>query len=134
MVLSASCHHSPSLMQFHVDVFRAISEAIEIISNGKHDPIRAHERIKTFYDWAQVAERTEVVYDTVVKSKQMELWERMKRFVRSSCSLNFAYVIGQNDGARPFRRTDILNHPCRGLSIFHVFGVVVPEGRYGFRC
>ncbi|SJL12727.1 uncharacterized protein ARMOST_16158 [Armillaria ostoyae] len=61
------------------DVFRAISEAIEIISNEKHDPIRAHERIKTFYDWAQVAERTEVVYDTVVKSRQMELWERMKR-------------------------------------------------------
>ncbi|PBK83481.1 glycosyltransferase family 4 protein [Armillaria gallica] len=61
------------------DVFRAISEAIEIISDGKHGPIRAHERIKTFYDWAQVAERTEVVYDTVVKSRQMELWERMKR-------------------------------------------------------
>ncbi|PBK60532.1 UDP-Glycosyltransferase/glycogen phosphorylase [Armillaria solidipes] len=61
------------------DVFRAISEAIKIISDGKHDPIRAHERIKTFYDWAQVAECTEVVYDTVVKSRQMELWERMKR-------------------------------------------------------
>ncbi|PBK80733.1 UDP-Glycosyltransferase/glycogen phosphorylase [Armillaria gallica] len=52
------------------DVFRAISE---------HDLIRAHERIKTFYDWAQVAERTEVVYDTVVKPRQMELWEEMKR-------------------------------------------------------
>ncbi|KAK0449676.1 glycosyltransferase family 4 protein [Desarmillaria tabescens] len=61
------------------DVFRAISEAIEIISDGLHDPIRTHERIKTFYDWVQVAERTEVVYDTVVKSRQMELWERMKR-------------------------------------------------------
>ncbi|PBK63307.1 UDP-Glycosyltransferase/glycogen phosphorylase [Armillaria solidipes] len=61
------------------DVFRAISEAIEIISNEKHDPIRAHKRIKTFYDWEQVAERTEVVYDTVVKSRQIELWERMKR-------------------------------------------------------
>ncbi len=80
-------------MQFLADVFRAISEAIEIISDGKHDPILAHERIKTFYDWAQVAERTEVVYDTVVKSRQMELWERMKRFVWSSRFFNFAYVI-----------------------------------------
>ncbi|PBK81672.1 UDP-Glycosyltransferase/glycogen phosphorylase [Armillaria gallica] len=69
------------------DVFRAISEAIEIISDGKHDPIHAHERVKTFYDWVQVAERAEVVYDTVVKSRQMELWERMKRFVRSSRSM-----------------------------------------------
>ncbi|PBK94570.1 PIGA-domain-containing protein [Armillaria gallica] len=60
-------------------VFRAISEAIEMISDGKHDPIHAHERVKTFYDWAQVAERTEVVYDTDVKSRQMELWERTKR-------------------------------------------------------
>ncbi|KAK0215588.1 transferase [Armillaria fumosa] len=55
------------------DVFRAISEAIEIISEGKHDPIRAHERIKTFYDWVQVTEPTEV------KSRQTELWQRMKR-------------------------------------------------------
>ncbi|PBK94607.1 hypothetical protein ARMGADRAFT_1078500 [Armillaria gallica] len=69
------------------DVFRAISEAIEIISDGKHDPIHAHERVKTFYNWAQVAERTKVVYDTVVKSRQMEFWERMKRFVRSSRSM-----------------------------------------------
>ncbi|KAK0463480.1 transferase [Desarmillaria tabescens] len=55
------------------DVFRAISEAIEIISDGLHDPIRAHERDQ------DVAERTEVVYDTVVKSRQVDLWERMKR-------------------------------------------------------
>ncbi|KAK0192001.1 transferase [Armillaria mellea] len=61
------------------DVFRVISEAIEIASEEKHDPVRAYERIETFYDWAQVAERTEVVYDTVVKSRQMGLWERMKR-------------------------------------------------------
>ncbi|PBK98853.1 UDP-Glycosyltransferase/glycogen phosphorylase [Armillaria gallica] len=69
------------------DVSRAVSEAIEMISDGKRDPIHAHERVKTFYDWVQVAERAEVVYDTVVKSRQMELWERMKRFVRSSRSM-----------------------------------------------
>ncbi len=59
------------------DVFRAISEAIEIIFDGKHNPILAHEWIKTFCAWAQVTERTEVVSDTVVKSRQVELWERM---------------------------------------------------------
>ncbi|KAI3598523.1 glycosyltransferase family 4 protein [Moniliophthora roreri] len=61
------------------DVFRAMSEAIQLVSRGEHDPIRAHERIKTFYDWGQVAERTEKVYDAVMKSPQRDLWERMQR-------------------------------------------------------
>jgi len=61
------------------DVIRAISEAIHIVSQGKHDPMRAHERVRTFYDWVQVTERTERVYDTVLKSKQRDLWERMCR-------------------------------------------------------
>ncbi|KAK1226917.1 Phosphatidylinositol N-acetylglucosaminyltransferase GPI3 subunit [Marasmius sp. AFHP31] len=61
------------------DVFRAMSEAIQIVSQGKHDPALAHERIKTFYDWAQVTDRTEKVYDTVMKSPQRGLWERMQR-------------------------------------------------------
>ncbi|KAL0572128.1 Phosphatidylinositol N-acetylglucosaminyltransferase GPI3 subunit [Marasmius crinis-equi] len=61
------------------DVFRAISEAIQIVSQGKHDPARAHERVKRFYDWAQVTERTEKVYDTVMKTPQRDLWMRMQR-------------------------------------------------------
>ncbi|TFK70802.1 transferase, partial [Pluteus cervinus] len=61
------------------DVFRAISEAIEIVKNGKHDPLRAHERIKTFYTWEDVAARTEKVYDAVIKSPQMDLLERIQR-------------------------------------------------------
>jgi len=62
-----------------VDVIRALSEAIRIVSQGRHDPIRAHERIKEFYNWNQVAERTEVVYDTVLKSEPRDLWTRMQR-------------------------------------------------------
>lgn len=61
-----------------------MSEAIQIVAQGKHDPHRAHERIKTFYDWTQVAERTELVYDTVLKSPQRELWERIVRYVANS--------------------------------------------------
>ncbi|KAG6917608.1 hypothetical protein DXG01_001837 [Tephrocybe rancida] len=61
------------------DVFRAMSEAINLVSAGKHDPQKAHERVKTFYNWEDVATRTEKVYDAVVKSPQMELWERMRR-------------------------------------------------------
>ncbi|KAL9709824.1 Phosphatidylinositol N-acetylglucosaminyltransferase GPI3 subunit [Leucoagaricus gongylophorus] len=61
------------------DVFRAISEAIMIIAAGKHDPEKAHERVKTFYDWHQVATRTERVYSKVMHSRQMELMERIER-------------------------------------------------------
>ena len=56
-----------------------MSEAIQIVSQGKHDPVLAHERVKTFYDWAQVTERTEKVYDTVMKSPQRDLWQRLQR-------------------------------------------------------
>ncbi|KAG6888192.1 hypothetical protein C0995_009971 [Termitomyces sp. Mi166 len=61
------------------DVFRAMSEAIGIVAAGKHDPQKAHERVKTFYNWEDVAARTEKVYDAVIKSPQMDLWERMRR-------------------------------------------------------
>ena len=61
------------------DLFRALSEAIAIVSKGQHNPIEAHQRVKNFYNWADVAERTETVYDAVVKSEQKDLWTRMQR-------------------------------------------------------
>ncbi|KAF9494813.1 glycosyltransferase family 4 protein [Pleurotus eryngii] len=61
------------------DVFRAVSEAIEIVSEGRHDPQQAHERIKTFYNWEDVAERTEVVYSAALNSPQRDLMERICR-------------------------------------------------------
>lgn len=64
-----------------IDVFRAISEAIAIVAAGKHNPIKAHERVKTFYDWRSVASRTEKVYTAVMQSSQMELMERIQRYV-----------------------------------------------------
>ncbi|KIJ15119.1 glycosyltransferase family 4 protein [Paxillus involutus ATCC 200175] len=61
------------------DVFRAISEAIHIVSQGKHDPLEAHERVKSFYDWMEVAERTEAVYNTVIRSDPIDFGTRMQR-------------------------------------------------------
>ncbi|KIJ29273.1 glycosyltransferase family 4 protein [Sphaerobolus stellatus SS14] len=62
-----------------VDVMRALEEAIQIVSQNKHDPIRAHERIKEFYNWGQVADRTEVVYNSILQSEPRDLWTRMQR-------------------------------------------------------
>ncbi|KAI0057716.1 glycosyltransferase family 4 protein [Artomyces pyxidatus] len=61
------------------DVFRAMAEAIAIVSRGDHDPHRAHERIRGFYDWGQVAARTEIVYRAVMASPPRELWTRIER-------------------------------------------------------
>ncbi|KIJ63058.1 glycosyltransferase family 4 protein [Hydnomerulius pinastri MD-312] len=61
------------------DVFRAISEAVHIVSQGNHDPLEAHERVKSFYDWMQVAERTENVYNTVIRSEPIDFWTRVQR-------------------------------------------------------
>ncbi|KAJ3519930.1 hypothetical protein NMY22_g12973 [Coprinellus aureogranulatus] len=61
------------------DVVRAVSEAIEFVSAGKHDPYVGHELIKEFYHWDHVTARTEKVYEAVMKSPQMELPERIVR-------------------------------------------------------
>ncbi|CDO75438.1 hypothetical protein BN946_scf184693.g7 [Trametes cinnabarina] len=61
------------------DVVRAMSEAIELVAAGKHDPLRAHERIKDFYDWKEVTRRTEAVYDLVLESEPYDFWTRLQR-------------------------------------------------------
>ncbi|KAJ7931266.1 glycosyltransferase family 4 protein [Mycena leptocephala] len=75
------------------DVCRAVGEAIQIVLEGKHDPILAHERIKTFYDWDQVTVRTEAVYDAVLRSPQMELWERIQRTMQLGLFAGPIYTI-----------------------------------------
>lgn len=61
------------------DVCRAMSEAIAHVSQGGHDPHRAHQRIRGFYDWTRVAERTEVVYREVIAKPPYPLWTRIQR-------------------------------------------------------
>ncbi|KAH9835339.1 transferase [Rhodofomes roseus] len=61
------------------DVIRAMSEAIDIVSKGQHDPARAHERVKQFYDWMQVTERTERVYANVLRTRPRPFWVRLQR-------------------------------------------------------
>lgn len=72
-------------MVLSLDVVRAMSEAIELVSAGKHDPQRAHERIKGFYDWAEIAERTERVYEAVLSSPPRDFWSRMQRYAAPFC-------------------------------------------------
>ena len=62
-----------------IDVIRAMSEAIRIVQAGAHDPQRAHERIRGFYDWSEVADRVENVYTNVLRTPPYDFWTRMRR-------------------------------------------------------
>lgn len=59
---------------------------------GKHDPLQAHERIKTFYNWEEVTSRTEKVYDAVLKSRQIDLMERIQRYVLTSFAFWYLFL------------------------------------------
>ncbi|CAE6481445.1 unnamed protein product [Rhizoctonia solani] len=61
------------------DVTRALGEAIDIVTQGKHDPHKAHKRIKSMYSWADVAERTEKIYNWVATKEPRSFWERLCR-------------------------------------------------------
>lgn len=63
------------------DVVRAMSEAVRIVCEGKHDPLKAHNRIKNFYDWSEITERTEHVYEGVLRSQPYDFWTRFSRQV-----------------------------------------------------
>ena len=58
-----------------------MSEAIRIVSAGKHDPYQAHKRIKDFYDWHEITQRTELVYESVLDSEPYDFWTRLQRLV-----------------------------------------------------
>ncbi|TXT13406.1 hypothetical protein VHUM_00773 [Vanrija humicola] len=62
------------------DVVRALTEAIHTIQAGAHDPHTAHERIKTMYSWASVAERTEEVYRRVLATPGRGTMDRLARY------------------------------------------------------
>lgn len=58
-----------------------MAEAIDIVSKGQHDPAHAHIRVKQFYDWMHIAERTERVYANVRQTRPRSFWLRMQRSV-----------------------------------------------------
>lgn len=61
------------------DVIRALSKAIRHISSHGHDRNLAHEMVKGYYDWENVTERTEQVYERVICSEERTFGERVQR-------------------------------------------------------
>lgn len=65
-----------------------MSEAIRFVSAGKHDPYRAHERIKGFYDWHEITQRTELVYESAMESEPYDFWTRLHRLADPLSAIN----------------------------------------------
>ncbi|KAF8670641.1 Glycosyltransferase family 4 protein [Rhizoctonia solani] len=61
------------------DVTRALGEAIAIVTKGKHNPQKAHERIRSMYSWTDVAQRTNEIYNWVATKEPLSFWERLCR-------------------------------------------------------
>lgn len=60
------------------DLIEKVKEAIEQLPN--FDPLAAHEQVKSMYSWFDVAQRTEVVYDRLLREERVPLIERLRRF------------------------------------------------------
>ena len=69
----------PHIFRMFLDVVRAMIEAIRIVSAGKHDPFLCQERIKDFYDWKEITQRTEAVYESVMDTPTYDFWTRIQR-------------------------------------------------------
>jgi phosphatidylinositol glycan class A protein len=60
------------------DIVEALTEAIENIKNVK--PLELHARARRMYNWHEVAERTELVYDKIIDLKEVSLFHRLRRY------------------------------------------------------
>ncbi|GAA5824277.1 hypothetical protein JCM11251_001595 [Rhodosporidiobolus azoricus] len=74
----------PGLVEFAEpdvdDLVRAISRAIVHVRSGRHDPLLAHEQLKTVYSWTDVTERTEKVYYHAMEVPRVPVVERLRRY------------------------------------------------------
>ncbi|MBA0708052.1 hypothetical protein Golax_020043 [Gossypium laxum] len=61
------------------DMVHAIRKAISILPNI--DPQVMHDRMKRLYNWNDVAERTEIVYNRALKCSDQSLLERLSRYL-----------------------------------------------------
>jgi hypothetical protein len=60
------------------DLIEKVQEAIAEVAN--FDGWAAHEAVKSMYSWFDVAQRTEIVYDRLLREEKVPFIERLRRF------------------------------------------------------
>jgi phosphatidylinositol glycan class A protein len=54
-----------------------VAQAIHCVKG--YDPFKVHEEVKSMYNWHEVAERTEKVYDRMSMEENITILERLIR-------------------------------------------------------
>ena len=72
-----------------IDIIEALSDVIPQVRNV--DPYEFHKEVRQMYNWHHVAERTEIVYDKIMKKSPLPLTERLKKYVFVYFSLEVSY-------------------------------------------
>nr|ODN79223.1 phosphatidylinositol glycan, class A [Cryptococcus depauperatus CBS 7841] len=62
------------------DVIRALTNAIHAIQSRRHEPITAHQRVRSMYSWSNVSARTEAVYKRAMLRPYKDIGQRLKRY------------------------------------------------------
>lgn len=60
------------------DLIEKVQQAIAEVPN--FDGMAAHEAVKSMYSWFDVAQRTEIVYDRLLREERVPFIERLRRF------------------------------------------------------
>lgn len=98
------------------DLLRALAEAINIVSSGKHNRWEAHARVREMYTWENVASRTAQVYEHTLAARPGELWERFQSTLEIGPIAGWIYSI-------------ILAVDCM---FFYLLDVVMPRSAVDF--
>ncbi|KAG9051341.1 hypothetical protein FS837_009608 [Tulasnella sp. UAMH 9824] len=98
------------------DLLRALAEAIDIVSSGKHDRREAHAAVSAMYAWENVTARTVQVYQCTLATRPKELWERFQSTLEIGPIAGWIYAI-------------ILAVDCM---FFYILDVVTPRSAVDF--
>ena len=60
------------------DIVEVLSDAVPLVKNM--NPLEAHQQVKGMYNWHDVAERTERVYEKVIDTPKLSLMSRLLRY------------------------------------------------------
>ncbi|GAB6019608.1 hypothetical protein CHUAL_001172 [Chamberlinius hualienensis] len=75
------------------DLMKTLDESIMDVKFGRvMDPFESHERVSRMYNWQDVAERTEVVYNSVVNNVEEPFSQKLKKYRSKEKGLIFGHI------------------------------------------
>nr|CAD7444155.1 unnamed protein product [Timema bartmani] len=78
----------PNVPFFYIEaLLLGLETAIANLKAGKVvSPIECHKRVKSLYNWMNVTQRTEIVYNTIAKEKSKTLGAQLRNYLASGAA------------------------------------------------